>query len=489
MKTICTLIVFITSLSALGQTKSDNDLILVSKFSYKYSFQKPTPPREIAHNLPIVNLIGIGVSKEIQDTFWLFNDSNDTLSITNMKSVYLKYFQIANQLLPKQITPLVFKASLQNNEYDFTTNTYNATVTLSNNAKLFFHLVIPTISNNMVVVYKDDGVNINYAISKQKNHLYNLVVFVNERGGLLAKGLVRNEDTTQKVGDWIWTKDGYETLKIIQYSKSISLSAFDKNIEKPHTNFSIKVLENGQWQKPIIDIIDKEKRIFITSKTDSIVAYTDSSSYRFKPNYKTLFPHTSKQFFLLKPYQASIPIKKYDIPFTLYSDVYTIVLVNKITQRNSTEQLEKYHFLIDQYLKQYPKLHKTGYNSFSLHNLSAKQKKQLLQEIQNDSLIILASNLFSFPFSKGSAYFEHRIHIDVTENKLNKCKRIIQKLGFSFSKNENGELDYWHIVYKNKIVDEPFFEAYKKIAKMNFVNNISLGIVADRETNNQLNKL
>ena len=30
------------------------------------------------------------------------------------------------------------------------------------------------------------------------------------------------------------------------------------------------------------------------------------------------------------------------------------------------------------------------------------------------------------------------------------------------------------LCYKNKIVDEPFFEAYKKIAKMNFVNNISL---------------
>jgi hypothetical protein len=341
----------------------------------------------------------------------------------------------------------------------------------------------------MVVVYKDDGVNINYAISKQKNHVYNLVVFVNERGGLLAKGLVRNEDTTQKVGDWIWTKDGYETLKIIQYSKSISLSAFDKNIEKTHTNFSIKILENGQWIAPIVDIIDKEKRIFITSKTDSIIAYTDSTSYRFKPNYKTLFPHTSKQFFLLKPYQASIPIKNYDIPFTLYSNVYTIVLENKITQRNSTEQLEKYHFLMDKYLRQYPRLNRINYNSFSLQELSTKQRKQLLQEISNDRLITLASNLFSFPFSKDKAYCENRIYIDVDENKLNKCKRVIQKLGFSFSKKENNEVDYWHIVYKSKIVDEAFFEAYKKIAKTYFVNNISLNIITDQETNNQLNKL
>lgn len=489
MKTICFILVFITSLSTFGQIKSDNDLILVSEFSYKYSPQKPSPPREIAHKLPIVNIIGNDVSKEVQDTFWLFNDSDDTLMITNIESVYIKYFQISNKLLPKQKTALIFKAKLQNNEYDFTTNTYYATITLSNNAKLFFNLVIPTISNNMVVVYKEDGVTLNYAISKPKGYRYSLVVFINDRGGLLAKGLIRDGDTTQKVGDWIWTKDGYETLKIIQYSKSISLSAFDKNIEKPHTNFSIKILENGEWQEPIIDIIDKEKRIFITSKTDSIVAYTDSSSYRFKPNYKTLFPHSSKQFFLLKPYQASIPIKKYDIPFTLYSDAYTIVLGNKITQRNSTEQVEKYHFLMEKYLEQYPKLKKTDYNSFSLQELSAKQKKQLLQEIKNDSQITLASNLFSFPFSKDKAYCENRIYIDIDENKLNKCRRAIQKLGFSFSKNENGELDYWHIVYKSKIVDEAFFEAYKKIAKKYFVNKISLNIVANQVTNSQLNKL
>jgi hypothetical protein len=66
---------------------------------------------------------------------------------------------------------------------------------------------------------------------------------------------------------------------------------------------------------------------------------------------------------------------------------------------------------------------------------------------------------------------------------------VIQRLGFSFSKKENKEVDYWHIVYKHKIVDEAFFEAYTKIAKMNFVDNISLSIVADKETNSQLNKL
>jgi hypothetical protein len=117
-----------------------------------------------------------------------------------------------------------------------------------------------------MVVYKGDRSTINYAISKQKNHRYNLVVFMNEKGGLLAKGLVRDGDTTQKVGNWVWTKDGYETLKTIQYSKSISLSAFDKNIQNPHTNFSINVLENGKWNEPIVDIIDKEKEFSLLPK-------------------------------------------------------------------------------------------------------------------------------------------------------------------------------------------------------------------------------
>jgi hypothetical protein len=489
MKRACTLIAFLISLFTFGQTKSENNLILVSEFSYRYSFQKPSPAREISHKLPIVNLIGSSVSKEIQDTFWLFNDSDDTLLITNIESVYSTYFQITNKLLPKQKTPLIFKANLQNHEYDFTSNIYYAILTLSNNAKLFFNIVIPSISNNMVVFYKDDGGTINYAISKQKKHLYNLVVFINEKGGLLAKGLVRGDDTTQKVGNWIWTKDGYETLKMVQYSKSVSLSAFDKNIQNSHTNFSIKILENGQWKDPIVDIIDKEKRIFITSQTDSIVAYTDSSSYRFKPKYKNLFPNTSKQFFLVKPYETTLPIKKYDVPFNLYKDAYTIVIDSKITRVNNIGKSEKYNFVMDKYLEQYSKLTRINYNSFSLQRLSIKEKRLLLQEINSDSLITLASNLFSFPFSKNEAYCENRIYIDVDENKLNKCKRVIQRLGFNFSKKENGEVDYWYIVYKSKIVDEAFFEAYKKIAKKYFVNKISLSIITDKETNNQLNKL
>jgi hypothetical protein len=48
--------------------------------------------------LPIINLIGSNVSKEIQYTFWLFNDSDDTLMITNIESVYSAYFQITNKL-------------------------------------------------------------------------------------------------------------------------------------------------------------------------------------------------------------------------------------------------------------------------------------------------------------------------------------------------------------------------------------------------------
>lgn len=177
MKSIFFLLAFTISLTSLGQTKSENNLIFISEFSYKFSPQKPSTPREISHKLPIINLIGSNVSKEIQYTFWLFNDSDDTLMITNIESVYSAYFQITNKLLPSQKTPFVFRCTLQNNEYDFTTNHYSAIVSLSNNTQLFFNIVIPTISNNMVVVYKDDGVTSNYAISKQKDHLYNLVIF------------------------------------------------------------------------------------------------------------------------------------------------------------------------------------------------------------------------------------------------------------------------------------------------------------------------
>lgn len=489
MKYIFLVLILFITIKALGQTQSDNNIFLISEFSYKFSPQKPATPKQITHQLPIINLTGSDVLKEIQDTFWLFNDSDDALLIKSIESVHSSYFQTANTFLPKQKIPFVFKCTLQNNEYDFTTNHYSAIVSLSNNTKLFFNILIPTISHNMIAVYKKDGVNINYAISKQNDRLYNLVVFFNNEGGLLAKGLVRNADTTQKVGSWIWKKDGYETLRTIQYSKSISLSAFDKNIQHPHTNFSIKILENGQWQQPIVDTIDNEKRFFITAQIDSIVAYTDSSSYRFKPNYKHLHQHTSKKIFLLKPDESYLSIKKCDVPFTLQRDVYALVLDHKITGPNKARTLENYDALMDKYFEQYPKLRKVDYNTFSVNELPTKQKEQLLQDIKNDSSIVFAGNTFSFPFSTKNAYCDNSIYVDVDENKLNKFKRVIKKLGFSFSKKENNELDYWHIVYKYKIVDKAFFEAYQKIAQLDFVNVISLNIIADPETNSQLKKI
>lgn len=238
---------------------------------------------------------------------------------------------------------------------------------------------------------------------------------------------------------------------MVQFSKSVSLSAFDKNIQNPHTNFSVKVLENGQWKEPIVDIIDREIRFFISPYTDSIVAYTDTSFYWLKLNYKQLFPATSKQFFLTKPDEKTLPIKSYEVPYHLLTDTYALVPYNNVIQRNSEGTTTKHDIPLDNYLSKYPKLTKVLLmnNQYGIYTkeLNSREKKQLLQEIKSDSLIAFAGHVFTFSFSSNPVYCDNHIYLDVDGNKLNKCRRAIQKLGFDFAKNESGEVDYWHIVY------------------------------------------
>lgn len=327
----------------------------------------------------------------------------------------------------------------------------------------------------MVATYNKDG-TLNYAISKRKDARFNNVAFTYKNGHVRAKGLVKDGDTTVKVGTWGYFKDGPGTIDGVEYSKSVSLSAFGKAPGSQHTNFLIKVLENGKWKQPVAEIYNYEKRFFITKKTKRIVAYTDSTSFTFKIKYKRIFPEISKKFFLLHPNEKTIKIRGYEVPFHLQHDTYGIVLDESKIGGKSTN----FDLLIERYQKKYPKIIKVGIvnnrNAINIKELSHTEQKQLLKEIENDSLILFACNVFSLPFSEDNTTYDNQIYLDVDENRLNKCRRAIKKLGFDFAKSENGEVDYWYIVYRSKIVDEAFFEAYKTIGNFRYVSSASLNI-------------
>jgi hypothetical protein len=78
--------------------------------------------------------------------------------------------------------------------------------------------------------------------------------------------LIQDGDTSLKIGKWEFYKEGVWGIDEVVYSKEISLSAFSTENASQHTNFNIKVLENGKWKQPIIDLYNNQKTFYITKK-------------------------------------------------------------------------------------------------------------------------------------------------------------------------------------------------------------------------------
>ncbi len=238
---------------------------------------RPIPPKikyapkdcilfsEKSHTLPLKAVIGTNTTKLIKDTFWLYNACDEPVYITKVQSATRDFFSINQTLLPKQNTPLVFNGLMQANSFDFTTNNFSCVLTLSDDHLLYFGVVVPTVSNNATVFYNADS-SVNYAIAKQLNARFKNAIFTYPNGNLRAKGQIQDGDTSLKVGNWRFFKDGTWGIDEVVYSKEISLTAFDTENGSQHTNFNIKVLENGNWKQPIIDIINNQQRFFITEK-------------------------------------------------------------------------------------------------------------------------------------------------------------------------------------------------------------------------------
>ena len=281
--------------------------------------------KEKSHQLPLKAVIGTHTKLPVKDTFWLYNACDDTLYITKVQSASRDFFSINQTLLPKQTTPLIFNGFLDYESYDFTTRQFFCSLTLTDGSILGLGIVIPMVSNYSVVYYRTDS-SIRYAVANRPKARFSTAVFTYPNGQLRAIGTVQDKDTSLKVGKWLYFKEGTISSDDVLYSKAISLSAFDDTYGYEHNQFKVKVLENGIWKEPIMDAYDNKIRFYITSKTDSIVAYTDTTSYRFKLHYKKLYPYISKQFYLLKPNERTLKIGYYVMPFKVIKNQYAIIL-------------------------------------------------------------------------------------------------------------------------------------------------------------------
>ena len=440
---------------------------------------KPLPPKpnsgskycvllgEKSHTLTLKAIKDDHIKVIIKDTFWLYNACNDTIYISKIETGYRDFFSINQTLLPKQGTPLLFNGILTNTGYDFTINTYNCMLTFSDGFATNYGIEIPIVGNHPTMFYRADS-TIDYAIVTKPNQRFSAAVFTHPNGSLSAKGNVQDADTTNKVGNWLLFEEGVKGAKYVTYSKQILLGAFDEINGSTHTNFKLKVLENGNWKTPIYDIYNNHVRLFITPKTDSIWTYTDTTQYKFAINYKKELDYTTKEFYLLKPTERSIKIGYYHTPFKVFKNQYALILNYHRFKNNNKTSYQLTDSFIATLQKRYPKIatvwistHQTG---ISLESLTAEDKKRVLQHLENDSNVAVICQLFVVNHQQRIGFCDQKVIAEIDIEDEEEFKRTARKLGFSSIEIDDGNNKFW-LTYPGKLIDERFFEAFDRLTK------------------------
>ena len=459
----------------------------------KYSAKSCIFFRENFHYLPLKAMIGNNTKILVKDTFWLYNACEDTVFISKVESPSRDFFKINQTLLPKQNTPLVFNGTLEANSYDFTTSHFNCKLTLNENFPIVFEIIVPTISNNAMVYYRSDS-TILYAVANRENSRFANSVFTYLNGTLRARGIVQDKDTSLKVGNWMFFKENstiYDPGFIydILYSKSISLCAFDEKLGYLHNRFKVKIFEKGIWKNPVTESIDNSVRFFITEKTDSILAYTDSTRYSFAINYKKTPNEIRKEIYLLDPKEKSLKIGHYEMPFNLIKDQYTIVLKYNFPNPKNHTTFELVDSCFTVLKKQYPQILllnvSKNQKGINLINLSAEEKSKILMQLNKDTCIAFVCQLFTTTPKGAIRYCNNKIYTEIDINDPEDFKRKARKMGFVDVSIDISGNRFW-ITHKNKLIDEEFFNDYKKLTQHPLVLSASPNMYSEPELENKL---
>lgn len=440
----------------------------------KYPLTDCLVVNENSHVLPLKVVIDNNDKVQVRDTFWLYNVSSDTLYITAVQSTTKEFFSIKPTLLPKQRTPLIFNGFLTPESYSFNTKYFNYIITLTDGSFICLGVVIPTISNHSTVYYRKDS-SVNYSIAKQANERFSLVVFTYPNGYLRAVGTLQDMDTNSRVGNWLNFNMASMTSNSIVYSKRILLSAFKDDGLTTHNKFKVKVFENGSWKEPIMDAANNEISLFINPKTEKIVAYTDSTQFEIDLKYKQLSIYTDIAFYLLKPNERTLKIDRYEIPFEVVKNQYTIILNDRILKSSNENKYELTNGYITALQKQYPEISTFWIDEiqrcFSLQNLDDKTRRKVLKQLVRDSSISFVSQLFYTNRNlQRINYCDNKViaAIDIDADYPVKFWLKARIRGFSSIETDEGYNRFW-LTYPSKLIDDDFFNAFKKLTRQKLV--------------------
>jgi hypothetical protein len=445
------------------------------------------------HTFPLQAVTGTNARKKFSHTFTIYNGCTDTLYITNIRSENKDFFRIKTALPPLKETPLFFEGTLFNKGEDFRNESFGVHLELEDKSIHSFYIQIPVIGNNSKVFYKADS-SVDYAIAQHYETRYNMTTMTHPDGNIRARGLVLDADTAAKVGKWEYYATGKWQLDIVTYSKELIVSVLNEKPEayqydgKPFA-FNIKIKENNSWKQPITEWGRDGLRFFYPLTADSVIAYTDSTSYSFALRSEQMPASASMQLYLLKPNEPTMKIGPYTMPFTIIKDVYVLILNPERMPIYKDEEKIK-DSLYAALLKQYPKLsvvvvgHKQ--RGISLSGLAEKDKKQLLQELDKNRLVAFVCQLFTATDQHRQSYCNNQVYVNLKVNEMDKFKQTAMELGFTDMRADGYISNNYLLTYKSKLVDEAFFAAFKKLTEHPLVGYAHFSTYSEIQLDNKL---
>lgn len=424
--------------------------------------------KENYHQLKLTAITEKNHKIKVTDTFWLYNSCEDTLFIIESFNYYKDKFRINQKLIPKQKTALIFETDLIYEEYDFNTKSFNFITKFNDGSFLNFEIIIPVVSYKSIPYLKKDS-SLDFSIASHEGSQFSTLVYTYPSGQLRAKGFIEEKDTNLKVGTWLYFEEYSLNSQNKIYSKSIKLSAFEKDRKNTHNRFKVKIKENGIWNEPLADTRNNQTRIFIGSQTDSIIAYTDSTSYAFKINYKKLKEYNDFEFNLLYPNESTLKFKGIETPFSLIKDHYAIELDFESIDFRIRKKSEVIDSFILNLKEDFPEVKKIILNSdkfgLNLELLDLNEKEKVLNKLVNDKRVLLVSQLFSFNRNTDQLNYCDNVliaRIDIANEK--KLKRLAKKHGYIEFDIDSGNNNYV-MKYPSKLIDIDFFKRFDKFSQ------------------------
>lgn len=426
------------------------------------------------HILPLKAMNNTTNKLSVVDTFWLYNNCEDTLFINKKESSTKEFFGTPQMFLPKQRTAIVFNGQLTNDTYNFHYHRFFCALTLTDGSIIGLSIIVPAVNKNVKVFYRADS-SIQYAVSVLPQTWFSIAVFTYPSGQIRAFGTVLNKDTSLKFGNWNYFKEGSLNSEGIQYSKSITLSAFDDVNFKEHNKFKVKILDNGIWFEPIADYINHQVKFYISPQTDSIIAFTDSTSYAFAVSYKKLPLYFTKQFFLLKANERTLKIGHDEMPFGTKEHQYALLLnYDRFKSKNKTT-FQLTDSIIALLQSQYPKISTVRISSnqrgISLENLEQKEREKVIRQLTKDSSIAFICQLYYTNRNQEKLFYcdnKVKAEIDIDAEYPEKFRRKALKLGYSNIDTDAGGNRFW-LSYPSKLIDESFFESFHRLTNEKLV--------------------